>query len=95
MQVSTFGGRTSFSLTLLLTASLVAAHEHDDSIPPDPSVPIDSVLKLHVFLQMLSWGMLFPAGMVLGMVKSRWHVPVQVLATGRRLLLVYQSLTFG
>jgi hypothetical protein len=30
---------------------------------------------------MLTWGILFPAGMVLGLTKSKWHVPVQSLAT--------------
>ncbi|KAK8067292.1 hypothetical protein PG997_014039 [Apiospora hydei] len=28
---------------------------------------------------MVAWGVIFPAGMVLGIVKSRWHVPVQSL----------------
>lgn len=30
---------------------------------------------------MLAWGILFPTGMVLGLVRSRLHVPVQVFAT--------------
>ncbi|KAM7202577.1 putative ytp1-like protein [Naviculisporaceae sp. PSN 640] len=30
---------------------------------------------------MLAFGILFPLGMVLGIIKSRWHVPLQVLAT--------------
>ncbi|KAK3326189.1 hypothetical protein B0H66DRAFT_149688 [Apodospora peruviana] len=30
---------------------------------------------------MLAFGILFPVGMVLGIIKSRWHVPLQVLAT--------------
>ncbi|KAK0727522.1 hypothetical protein B0T26DRAFT_694839 [Lasiosphaeria miniovina] len=30
---------------------------------------------------MLAFGLLFPLGMVLGIIKSRWHVPVQVLST--------------
>lgn len=28
-----------------------------------------------------SFGVIFPIGMVLGIVRSRWHVPVQVLGT--------------
>ncbi|KAK3328554.1 hypothetical protein B0T19DRAFT_194712 [Cercophora scortea] len=30
---------------------------------------------------MLAFGILFPLGMVLGIIKNRWHVPLQVLAT--------------
>lgn len=32
-------------------------------------------------IQILAWGILFPTGMVLGIVKSRLHVPVQVVGT--------------
>lgn len=28
-------------------------------------------------MQTLAWGILFPTGMVLGMIRSKWHVPVQ------------------
>ncbi|EJT96770.1 hypothetical protein DACRYDRAFT_72823 [Dacryopinax primogenitus] len=33
---------------------------------------------LHVAFQAFVWLVVFPAGMVLGMAKSRWHVPMQV-----------------
>ncbi|KEI40963.1 uncharacterized protein L969DRAFT_364761 [Mixia osmundae IAM 14324] len=46
-----------------------------------PEQPIDSILWIHMMLQMLVWGIMFPAGMVLGMTKSRWHVPMQATAT--------------
>ena len=47
--------------------------------PPDPSEPIDGILTAHMVLQVFTWGLLLPAGMVLGLTKSRWHVPVQTL----------------
>ncbi|KAI0196803.1 hypothetical protein EV127DRAFT_88721 [Xylaria flabelliformis] len=35
---------------------------------------------------MAAWGVIFPLGMVLGMVKSRWHVPLQVIGTALAIL---------
>ena len=32
-------------------------------------------------IQILAWGIVFPSGMVLGIVRSRWHVPVQIVGT--------------
>lgn len=29
----------------------------------------------------LAFGLLYPLGMVLGLAKNRWHVPVQILAS--------------
>lgn len=43
--------------------------------------PIDSILWVHILLMMLSFGIIFPTGMVLGITRNRWHVPVQVLGT--------------
>jgi len=43
--------------------------------------PIDSILWTHILFEMLAFGLIFPTGMVLGIVKNRWHVPVQVLGT--------------
>ncbi|TAQ90816.1 hypothetical protein B7494_g875 [Chlorociboria aeruginascens] len=40
--------------------------------------PIDSILWIHILLQMLAFGIIFPTGMVLGIVRNRWHVPLQV-----------------
>jgi hypothetical protein len=37
-------------------------------------------------VQALAWGILFPTGMVLGMVRSKWHVPVQT--TGSVLAII-------
>ncbi|KAL2108903.1 hypothetical protein VUR80DRAFT_3220 [Thermomyces stellatus] len=35
---------------------------------------------------MLAFGVLYPVGMVLGLIKSRWHVPVQALSTALAVL---------
>ncbi|RUP43796.1 hypothetical protein BC936DRAFT_136715 [Jimgerdemannia flammicorona] len=43
--------------------------------------PLDSVMWLHILVQCLAFGILYPFGMVLGLARSRWHVPVQTLAT--------------
>lgn len=45
------------------------------------SDPIDLKLKLHIGFMILSFGIIFPTGIVLGLVKSRWHVPTQVIGT--------------
>ncbi|PCH44534.1 hypothetical protein WOLCODRAFT_139059 [Wolfiporia cocos MD-104 SS10] len=64
---------------LLLALALPAwAHEHHDELTEEEaSAPIDTILWLHVFLQAAVWGVLFPTGMVLGIARSRWHVPLQ------------------
>ncbi|KAK4047121.1 hypothetical protein OIV83_005573 [Microbotryomycetes sp. JL201] len=41
--------------------------------------PIDATLKWHIGIQALCWGLIFPAGMVLGITKHRLHVPLQTL----------------
>ncbi|KAJ1671102.1 hypothetical protein EV182_007820, partial [Spiromyces aspiralis] len=59
------------------------ANAHDHSAPGfhiDPTDPIDGRLKAHIAFMALAYGVIFPIGMVLGLVKSRWHVPFQ--ATG-------------
>ncbi|KAL9018502.1 MAG: hypothetical protein Q9185_004194 [Variospora sp. 1 TL-2023] len=61
----------------------VAAHEHHgDQIPEGEAVspePIDTTLWIHIFIQIISFGLIFPTGMVLGIVRSRWHVPLQTV----------------
>ncbi|KAI0123367.1 hypothetical protein BJ170DRAFT_106600 [Xylariales sp. AK1849] len=86
---STGGHRPSLSLPaiLLLAASIPMAsgHEHDSSRIEDGETisadPIDTTLWVHIFLQVAAWGIIFPTGMVLGITKNRWHVPVQSLGT--------------
>ncbi|MDI1491725.1 MAG: hypothetical protein OHK93_002935 [Ramalina farinacea] len=55
-----------------------------DEIPEGEAVsakPLDSILWTHIMIQILAWGIIYPTGMVLGIVHSRWHVPVQILGT--------------
>ncbi|KJZ77706.1 hypothetical protein HIM_02883 [Hirsutella minnesotensis 3608] len=48
--------------------------------------PIDTTLWIHIFVQMLAYGVIFPIGMVFGLTKSRWHVPTQVVGSAFALL---------
>lgn len=70
---------------ILLVTTTVQAHEHDEESIPEGSVvspdPIDKILWLHILFMATAFGILFPTGMVLGLVRSRWHVPVQILGT--------------
>ncbi|KAK7437377.1 hypothetical protein VKT23_018622 [Stygiomarasmius scandens] len=62
----------------LCFSALVKAHEHHDELGEEnESLPVDSILWLHMSLQAAVWGVLFPVGMVLGLSRSRWHVPLQ------------------
>ena len=78
---------TLLRTTALLATLIVSARAHGghtDKIPEGEAVspdPIDSILWTHILLMIFSFGVIFPIGMVLGIVKSRWHVPTQVLGT--------------
>lgn len=81
--MSTFRTRPLHPILILtLLPALAAAHGGHDKIPDGAAIspePIDSTLWVHILLQCLAWGILFPTGMMLGLVRSRWHVPVQIL----------------
>lgn len=68
---------------LLYLAGQTLAHEHHtDEIPEGQAVsaqPIDTTLWIHIAIQIASFGIIFPTGMVLGIIRSQWHVPLQVL----------------
>ena len=67
------------ALILCLAATPALAHEHHDEITEEEAnAPVDAILWIHMFLQAVVWGFLFPTGMVLGLSRSRWHVPLQV-----------------
>lgn len=72
--------------SLLLTTFLIAltniawAHEHHHHGPADESVPIDSILWMHMGVQFIAWMFLFPLAMMLGLTRHRFHVPVAILA---------------
>ncbi|KAJ6547860.1 hypothetical protein B0H10DRAFT_2130623 [Mycena sp. CBHHK59/15] len=65
-------------ISLLASGDLAQAHEHHDELSEaEVNTPVDSILWIHIFLQAAVWGVLFPIGMVLGITRSRWHVPLQ------------------
>jgi len=66
-------------LLFCLAATPALAHDHHDEISEeDANAPVDAILWIHIFLQAVVWGFIFPVGMVLGLSRSRWHVPLQV-----------------
>ena len=80
------GRRHTHSMLLLSLFALNAAraHEHDEELTEEAAhAAIDSILWIHIFLQAAVWGILFPIGMVLGLSRSRWHVPLQVCTRPR------------
>ncbi|KAF2263859.1 integral membrane protein-like protein [Lojkania enalia] len=80
----------AFVATLFSFSLSVEAHEHHmDKIEEGHAIsddPIDSILWIHILIQSLAWGILFPTGMVLGIIRSKWHVPVQ--STGTALAII-------
>ncbi|KAJ7065273.1 hypothetical protein C8F01DRAFT_737457 [Mycena amicta] len=69
---------TALLLLSSLATQLVHAHEHHDELTEEEAnKPTDAILWIHITLQALVWGILFPIGMVLGITRSRWHVPLQ------------------
>ena len=83
--MATFRTRPSLPALLLPLLSLTtfaSAHGGHESIPEGHTIsrdPIDTTLWAHILIQALAWGLILPVGMVLGLIRSRWHVPVQVL----------------
>lgn len=68
--------RATFGLYLV---AYVLAHPHHDKLTEEEAnKPVDTILWIHIFLQAMVWGVMFPLGMVLGITRSRWHVPLQV-----------------
>ncbi|CDO51559.1 similar to Saccharomyces cerevisiae YNL237W YTP1 Probable type-III integral membrane protein of unknown function [Geotrichum candidum] len=64
-------------------AMLFGRHEHSANLEEGTYVspdPIDGVLWAHILIMMFTFGILFPVGLVLGLSRNRWHVPVQTLA---------------
>ena len=63
---------------------LVGRHDHHGAAlnPHALGEPIGRGMTAHVYVQLLCWMVMMPAGALLGMRRSRWHVPCQVLAIG-------------
>lgn len=67
-------------VAIFLCTTVLAHEHHADKIEDGHAVsadPLDSILWIHILVQSLAWGVIFPIGMVLGMIRSKWHVPVQ------------------
>ncbi|KAI9510563.1 hypothetical protein F5148DRAFT_566738 [Russula earlei] len=73
-------------IPFLLAFRTAHAHNHSVLTQEEATAPIDTILWIHIFLQAAVWGILFPIGMVFGMSRSRWHVPLQITGI---------ALTFG
>jgi len=75
-------GRHTHNRLLLILSLFVldtaCAHEHVEEVSDEAThAAVDSILWIHIFVQAAVWGVLFPVGMVLGLSRSRWHVPLQ------------------
>lgn len=66
--------------SLLYWAASTNARKH----ALQPTGWLANIIWIHIFLQILVWGFLFPAGMILGITRNRWHIPLQV----RRILII-------
>lgn len=71
-------------LGLFIILPLILAHDHggpmvvyDGSSSFRNDLPMDNTLKLHIIIQTLSWGILFPFGMVMGINRSKYHALFQ------------------
>ena len=54
-------------LVLLSITTLVASHEHHEELPEGQVItfdPVDSILWTHIIFMTLSFGVIFPTGMV-------------------------------
>ncbi|KIN97091.1 hypothetical protein M404DRAFT_921896 [Pisolithus tinctorius Marx 270] len=73
------GFKTGLAFWLSSQASVVYGHKHEGNLTEEElHAPIDSILWMHMALQAVVWGIIFPIGMVFGLSRSRWHVPTQV-----------------
>ncbi|KAG5925430.1 hypothetical protein E4U42_004307 [Claviceps africana] len=80
------GTWTSLLLFVATLAKMANGHEHhgDSKIPEGQTIslePLDTILWIHIVVNMFAYGVIFPIGMVLGMTKSRWHVPTQAVGS--------------
>jgi hypothetical protein len=63
-------GTVAAAFAALLLSTTATAHEHHmNKIEEGHAIsddPIDSILWIHILVQSLAWGIIFPTGMVLG-----------------------------
>ena len=66
-------------ILILSLVQVTLAHSHKYVLTEEElNLPVDAILWIHIVLQATVWGVIFPIGMVLGLTRSRWHVPLQV-----------------
>lgn len=75
-----------FSSAIFSLLKVVHSHPHEILSVGATNDPIDGILWTHITFMSLAFGIIFPLGMVLGLSKNRWHVPVQL--TGAVLVLI-------
>lgn len=71
-----YDGSSSFRNDLVIINHCLPYFEFTINFLFSPQ-PMDNTLKLHIAIQTLSWGILFPFGMVMGINRSKYHVPFQ------------------
>ncbi|KAJ1971785.1 hypothetical protein H4R35_005057 [Dimargaris xerosporica] len=75
---TTHSSLVTAALVVLLLGPLIA-HGHSGHMGKETSHDIDTALWLHVVFMGLAYGVIFPVGTVLGLVKHRLHVPLQAV----------------
>ncbi|ODN83267.1 hypothetical protein L202_01438 [Cryptococcus amylolentus CBS 6039] len=80
-----------YLLALAASAHYASAHAHHNATEIDTSVPYDARIYIHMTLQSFLWTIAFPIGMVLGLSKSKYHVPLQSVNT----ILAFIGMYFG
>ncbi len=69
------GGIRGVVLTLVLGgAASVLAHKHPADDAENIAKPIDAILYLHIVIQVMAWGFVFPIGMVFGLVRWAYYL---------------------
>jgi hypothetical protein len=85
-----------WTFLVALLFQVVVAHDHHDKLTEEEAnAPVDAILWIHIALQATVWGILFPIGMVLGISRSRWHVPLQVRHQTLRISVSNQFAGYG
>ncbi|KAK9767383.1 hypothetical protein K7432_002868 [Basidiobolus ranarum] len=58
-----------------------AGHGSDGSGTPLDIPDYNGVLTVHILCMVASYGFIIPVGVVLGLIRSRWHVPTQIVGS--------------
>lgn len=66
-------------IVLTLLSKKAYARPHEVLNVGATNDPIDGTLWAHITFMSLAFGIIIPLGMVLGLSKSRWHIPVQLV----------------